>query len=326
MARESLFRQSTTEPDWGVHKIPSLAGRVAIVTGASAGLGKVTALELARKGAHVFLVGRSEAKTQAVVDEIKRETGSSKVELLLADLLDLQTVEAAADKFVARGLPLDILVNNAGIMDAPFALSAQGIESTFAVNHFATTVFTVRLLPAIKRAAMPRIVNVSSYAHEFVGPHGIDFAKLNDEASFDTNARYCETKLANVLFTTQLQKHFEAAGVKNVLVNAVHPGVVETELFRHNDVLTPAAIADQLLKGGKPISAEKGALTQLYVAADPEVAEKQYRGRYFVPFAQLAEVHETAKDEGLAARTWEWAQDVLQKHYRADWSWAAADL
>ncbi|KAL2918554.1 hypothetical protein HK105_201955 [Polyrhizophydium stewartii] len=277
---------------------PSLAGKVAIVTGASAGLGKVTALELARKGAHVFLVGRSEAKTQAVLDDIKRETGSSKVEMLLADFLDLPTVEAAADKFLARGLPLDILVNNAGIMHAPFELSKQGIESQFAVNHFATTVFTVRLLPAIKRAAVPRIVNLSSLTHQDVKKGGINYAKLNNEAKFDRCMRYAETKVANIHFTRQLQKRLEAAGVKSALVNAVHPGVVNTELIRFHKEVTDSVFGRMLINSFY-ISADKGALTQLYVAADPEIEAKQYRGRYFVPYAALAEptagAHKTVK-------------------------------
>ncbi|KAL2918552.1 hypothetical protein HK105_201953 [Polyrhizophydium stewartii] len=321
----SLFTQTFFQPSWTARELPSLTGKVAIVTGASAGLGKVTALELARKGAHVFLVGRSEAKTQAVVDDIKRETGSSKVELLLADFLDLPTVEAAADKFVARGLPLDILVNNAGIMHAPFELSKQGIESQFAVNHFATTVFTVRLLPAIKRAAVPRIVNLSSLAHLGVDSKGIDYAILNDEAKYDRFARYSETKLANIYFTTQLQKRLEAAGVKSALVNAVHPGVVKTELMRHRTEVTGSAIGSVMINS-LFISADKGALTQLYVAADPEIEAKQYRGRYFVPYAALAEPTAVAKNEEFAAKTWEWTQEILQKHFRKSWSWAAAGL
>ncbi|KAL2918557.1 hypothetical protein HK105_201958 [Polyrhizophydium stewartii] len=321
----SLFTQTFLQPSWSVSRIPSLAGKVAIVTGASAGLGKITALELARKDAHVFLVGRSEAKTQAVLDDIKRETGSSKVELLLADFLDLPTVEAAADKFLARGLPLDILVNNAGIMHAPFELSKQGIESQFAVNHFATTVFTVRLLPAIKRAAVPRIVNLSSLTHEDVKKGGIDYANLNNKEKYNRNMRYSETKLANIYFTTQLQKRLEAAGFKTALVNAVHPGVVKTELIRHHKEITGSAIGSAIYNS-LVINAQKGALTQLYVAADPEIEAKQYRGKYFVPYAALAEPTAVAKNEEFAAKTWEWTQEILQKHYRPDWSWAEARL
>ncbi|KAL2918556.1 hypothetical protein HK105_201957 [Polyrhizophydium stewartii] len=322
MTTGSLLTKIVCQPSWSVSRIPSLTGKVAIVTGASAGLGKVTALELARKGAHVFLVGRSEAKTQAVLDDIKRETGSSKVELLLADFLDLPTVEAAADKFLARGLPLDILVNNAGIMHAPFELSKQGIESKFAVNHFATTVFTVRLLPAIKRAAVPRIVNLSSLTHEDVKKGGINYAKLNNEAKLNRFMRYSETKTVNIHFTRQL---LEATGVKNALVNAVHPGVVKTELIRHHKEITGSAFGRMLINNFF-IDAKKGALTQLFVAADPEIEAKQYRGRYFVPFGVLGEPTAVAKNEAHAAKTWEWTQEILQKHFRPDWSWAAAGL
>ncbi|KAL2918555.1 hypothetical protein HK105_201956 [Polyrhizophydium stewartii] len=325
MSLGSIISQRFTQPKWSVDRIPSLEGKVAIVTGASAGLGKVTALELARKGAHVFLVGRSEAKTQAVLDDIKRETGSSKVELLLADFLDLAAVEAAADKFLARGLPLDILVNNAGIVSPTFKLSKQGIESQFAVNHFATTVLTVRLLPAIKRATAPRIVNLSSLAHDDVGASGIEYAILNDEAKYNIEVRYAETKLANIYFTTQLQKRLEAVGVKNVLVNAVHPGAVKTDfLSEHKDFTTP--FLNRIIINNFFIDAKKGALTQLYVAADPEIEAKQYRGRYFVPFGVLGEPTAVAKNEDFAVKTWEWTQEILQKHFRPDWSWAEASL
>ncbi|KAL2918558.1 hypothetical protein HK105_201959 [Polyrhizophydium stewartii] len=325
MSLGSMLTQTFTQPKWSVDRIPSLEGKVAIVTGASAGLGKVTALELARKGAHVFLVGRSAEKTEAVVDEIKSETGSSKVELLLADFVDLLTVEVAAEKFVARGLPLDILVNNAGIMHSPFELSKQGIESQFAVNHFATTVFTIGLLPAIKRAAAPRIVNLSSMAYETAKKDGIDFASLNNKEKYDRHLRYSETKLANIYFTRQLQKRLEAAGVKNVFVNVVHPGVVKTELFRHHPEFTGSTIGSTLFNGFV-IDAQKGALTQLYAAADPEIEEKQYRGKYFVPFAALVDPKPIAKNEEFAVKTWEWTQEILQKHYRPDWSWAEAGL
>ncbi|KAL2918559.1 hypothetical protein HK105_201960 [Polyrhizophydium stewartii] len=321
----SIITQTFFQPKWGVDRIPSLEGKVAIVTGASGGLGKVTALELARKDAHVFRVGRSEAKTQAVLDNIKRETGSSKVEMLLADFLDLPTVEAAADKFLARGLPLDILVNNAGIMDAPFELSKQGIESQFAVNHFAMVVFTMRLLPAIKESKSARIVNLSSNKHEAVGCKGVNFANLNSETKYDKIMRYCETSLASIYFTTQLQKRLDEIGADRVYVNAVHPGLIKATLFCPHKKTAPPAIAEALY-GNLVLDAERSSLTQLYVAADPEIEAKQYRGRYFVPFAALGRPKSIAKDDTFAAKTWEWTQEILQKHFRPDWSWAAAGL
>ncbi|KAL2918719.1 hypothetical protein HK105_201553 [Polyrhizophydium stewartii] len=325
MTAGSVFTQTFLQPSWTTASLPSLRGKVAIVTGASSGLGKVTALELARKGAHVFLVARSADKAGLVIEEIKQETGSTKVELLLADFLDLTSVEAAADKFLARGLPLDILVNNAGIMHAPFELSKQGIESQFAVNHFATTVFTVRLLPAVKKAPSARIVNLSSLAHEGVSESGILFGDLNNMEKYNRNLRYSETKIANIYFTTQLQKRLEVAGAKNVFVNAVHPGVVKTELGRHHPEFKTSAVLRTLTRI-LCIDARKGALTQLYAAADLDVERLQYRGRYFVPFGALAEPSAVARNDRLAATTWAWTQEILQKHFRKDWSWASAGL
>ncbi|KAL2918718.1 hypothetical protein HK105_201552 [Polyrhizophydium stewartii] len=324
MTFASLLTQTFTRPKWTPAQLPSLEGKVAIVTGATAGIGKATATELARKGAHVFVVGRSEAKTTATVDDIKRETESAKVDMLLADFLDLASVEAAADAFLARGLPLDILVNNAGIMDPPFELSKQGIESTFAVNHFAAAAFTARLLSAIKKAPSARIVIVSSLSHQIIGKSGIKYQDLNNKDNYKLAVRYGETKLAGVQFTRELQRRLEESGVKNVLVNAVHPGTVKTDIVRNHPLATTSVV--DYLFGAVALDSKGGAITQLYVAGDPEVEEKQHRGKYFVPFAALAEPSATARDEALSTKTWEWTQEILQKHHRADWSWAAVGL
>eukprot|EP00842_Homolaphlyctis_polyrhiza_P005912 jgi/Hompol1/6321/HPOL_001080-RA len=316
----SLITQTVFEPPWSPSQLPSLVDKVAIVTGASTGLGKVTAKELARKGAHVFLVGRSPEKTAKAIEEIKKETGSTKVDFIHADFLDLHSVESAADTFLRHGLPLHILVNNAGVMRSPFELSKQKIESQFAVNHFAHVVFTIRLMPALKRAPVARIVNVSSLAHVGVPSEGIAYDRLNTQEKYDTGLRYSETKLANLHFTRELQRFLEFKGINNILVNAVHPGVVATELSRHDDPKASLSLR-RLFFNAIRIDAYKGALTQIYVAADPDIERLRYRGQYFVPYAALADPAATATDPILTFKTFDWTEKVLQSHFRKSWAW-----
>jgi NAD(P)-dependent dehydrogenase (short-subunit alcohol dehydrogenase family) len=219
--------------------LPSLEGKVAIVTGASAGLGAETCLVLAKKGAHVFCMGRSKDKTMAVIDNIINTTGNKKVEFLQADFMDLKSVEKAAHEFLSRKLPLHILVNNAGIMACPYALSKDGIESQMATNHFAHALLTNILLPVIQASQPSRIVNLSSDAHRaFSRKGGIKYDELVDEKKYKSAVRYGETKIANIHFTIELQERLDAEARRQgytqsqVYVNACHPGIVATELSR----------------------------------------------------------------------------------------------
>ncbi|KAI8800114.1 hypothetical protein BJ742DRAFT_860307 [Cladochytrium replicatum] len=321
MTLVSLVRQIvTTNPKWDYGKIPSLDGKVVIITGGSTGLGKIQALEMAKKGAHVFVVGRSPEKTNAAVEEIKKASGNSKVEFLYADLMDLASVEKCADDFLAKNLPLHILVNNAGIMDAPFSLSKDGIESQFATNHFAHVLLTIKLLPAMESVPEARIVILSSIAHVNVSKEGIKVDELNEESRYNARARYGETKIANIYFTRVLQKKLDAAGHGHIFVNAVHPGIVKTELDRFAEEPRSALLSSIL------ISPEKGAITQTYVATAPEIKEKKYKGKYFVPFASEECPSNVALNDVLAEKTWIWTEKVFQEKYKSDWSWAKFKL
>jgi NAD(P)-dependent dehydrogenase (short-subunit alcohol dehydrogenase family) len=319
--------------------LPSLDGKVAIVsqllllflpfhkinfcpkvTGASAGLGAETSLQLAQKGAHVFCMGRSKDKTTAVIDKIIQETGNSKVEFLQADLMDLKSVENAADAFLAKRLPLHILVNNAGIMACPYALSKDGIESQMATNHFAHAVLTNRLVPAIKKAGTARIVNLSSEAHQWGA--GIEYDKLNDEKRYSAVRRYAETKMANIHFTTELQKRFDAITGVTVFCNSCHPGVVATELSRSlGDSFGTGTSFTTALYNFVSIDAKRGALNQIYLAASKEVEEKDIRRKYFVPYLSEITPSSTAGNEEMAAKTWTWTETVLKEFYDPKWTW-----
>lgn len=298
---------------WGFEDIPNLDRKVTIVTGASSGLGVITARELARKGAHVFCVGRSEEKTMAVIQSLIQETGNERIEFLQADLMDLSSVKSAAESFLARDLPLHILVNNAGIMGGPFTLSKDGIESQFATNHFAHFYLSLLLLPAMKlaRPNAVRIVNVASMAHKmFTVQGGIQFEKMNDSDSYNEHWHYGQTKLANLLFTKELASRLSQASKEHdhIYVNAAHPGVVYSPLWEKT-FLFQLGIGKLFM-----LSPEEGAKTQLFLATDPSIedTENPIKGKYFVPRAQEQNPSATASDPELAKKLWDFSGRVLK--------------
>ncbi|KAF0695940.1 hypothetical protein As57867_013239, partial [Aphanomyces stellatus] len=280
--------------------------KVAIVTGASAGIGLITARELAKKGCHVILACRSRTKTDPVVEAIKAVAPGATVEFMELDLMRLKSVQAFTDAFKARQLPLHILVNNAGIMAPPFALSADGIESQFATNHIAHMALTQRLLPILEASAPSRVVVVSSMAHKWTASNGIDFDTINDAAAYAPWTWYGQSKLANILFARELSRQLVARGVHNVYVNAVHPGGVATDLMRDFNWFV-RAIAKPFL-----VSPDDGAKTQLYVATSPAIETNEWRGRYFVPTADLSESTAFGQDAELAKRLWDYSVRVIE--------------
>ncbi|KAJ3269405.1 hypothetical protein HDV01_001446 [Terramyces sp. JEL0728] len=310
----------TTKPTFNLETdIPSLDGKVAIVTG----IGKITALELAKKGCHVFLFGRSAEKTLPVIEEIKKESKNDKVEFLEADLMDLGQVEQAADQFLARGLPLHILINNAGIMYQPFHLTANGMESQIATNHFAHAVLTNKLLSAVESSSPSRIVNISSLLHQTTYLSGINYDTWCDEKKYNAEMQYGVSKLLNIHFTNELQERLDEKSKKEgkecqVYVNTVHPGVVKSNLLRNQ--AHKLKIVD-MLYNWMCIPAEHGAITQLYVATSPDIQEKKIKGKYFVPFHQMTRTSGSGADENGWKKTWEWTGKELAAKYREDWKW-----
>jgi len=287
--------------------IPDLDGKVVIITGGNTGIGYVTAREMARKNAHVFVASRNKERGEAAVEKIKAETGKTKVELLLLDLQDLKSVKQSAENFLAKNLPLHILVNNAGIMASPFRLTVDNIEEQFGVNHVGHFLFTKILLPKIEASAPSRILNVTSMAHQSAGT--INFEHINEENAAYNFGRYAQSKLANILFTNALNKRLEG---KQVYVNSVHPGFVNTELSR--------GAIDSWGVWGKVIfkvanvfakNPDNGALTQLYVATSPEIEQENYRARYFVPYAKLSTSSKVSTDEELAEKLWKFTDDLV---------------
>jgi NAD(P)-dependent dehydrogenase (short-subunit alcohol dehydrogenase family) len=207
----SFLSQIFTYPSWKAENLPDLTGKVSIVTGASAGVGKETALALAAKGSHVFCIGRNKAKTEKVVEEIKAATGNDKVEFIQADMMDLESARKAAMEFTAKKLPLHILVNNAGVMSETFELAKQGIETTWCVNFYAILVFTNELIPILINTPASRVVNVSSFLHTHTNETKLE--DMDNKYDFkDAYLRYGRTKLALIHYTSELQNKVTAAG------------------------------------------------------------------------------------------------------------------
>ncbi len=202
-----------------------------MVTGASAGLGRATALALARTGASLTLVCRDRSRGEKTVDEIRRETGNAAVNLMLADLSAQQSIRKLASDFLARGEPLDILVNNAGVFNLKRSVTEDNIETVFAVNHLSYFMLTLLLLARLKQSAQARIVNVASEAHR---SGTIDFDDLEGARSYRPMHIYGRSKLANILFTYELARRLEGTGV---IVNCLHPGGVATGLGLNNGAI-----------------------------------------------------------------------------------------
>lgn len=171
-----------TSPKFNFEDIPDLSGKIAIVTGANTGIGKVSAKEMARKGAHVIVACRSAPRGISAVNEITREISGSKVEYMNLDLSSMASVQKFTDEYRAKGMGIDILMLNAGIMMNPYGLTVDNLESQFGTNHIGHFLMVQNLLPILAESKA-RVVSVSSFAHNFV--NGIDFATLHNEAAYD---------------------------------------------------------------------------------------------------------------------------------------------
>ncbi|KAH7052608.1 hypothetical protein BKA57DRAFT_490859 [Linnemannia elongata] len=316
----AFWKHLLTPNNYSYSKIPDLTNKVAIVTGANSGLGYATTVALAAKGAHVFLACRSQQRAEDAIERAKAEIKETypdaatepKMEFLELDLNDLKKARDAARTFVSKGLPLHILVNNSGIMATPFELSADGIETQFAVNHLGHFVFTLGLLDRIKESQPSRIVVLSSMVHEMTPRGGIAFDTLNDPTALSSMTRYGQSKLANLLFGRALAQRLAS---EKVYVNIAHPGYVDSNLANRTGETygsftgKMSSLAPKVF-GMKP---KQGALTQLYLATSPEIEERDVRGRYFIPIAKEVQPTSYGRNVELQEKLWTFSESLVKE-------------
>ncbi|MCI0571167.1 MAG: SDR family oxidoreductase [Myxococcaceae bacterium] len=255
---------------------------VMLVTGSTDGIGRQTAIELARRGASVLVHGRSPKKVQESVAEVQQEARHVRVKGFVADLSHREEVERLAREVSGTVGRLDVLVHNAGVFMRSRSLTPDGVELTFAVNHLAPFLLTHRLLPLLERSAPARVVVVSSIAHT---RGKLDVEDLSASRGYDAYTAYASSKLANVLFTLELAERLQDRGVT---ANCLHPGVVTTKLLKEGF-------------GASGASVEEGARACVHVATAQEL--KGVSGRYFAQ-GQEATVAPAAMDVGLRRRLW----------------------
>ena len=292
---------------WSVANIPSQQGKLAVVTGATGGLGYETALVLAGAGAEVLVTGRNTEKGRVAIDRINRAVPSAKVRFEMLDLASLRSVRAFAAKMVANGQPVDLLINNAGVMDLPGRrLTEDGFEMQFGTNHLSHFALTGLLLPVLHSAEAPRVVNVSSLAHR---GGKIDFDDLQAERKYRSWPAYQQSKLANLLFTFELQRRSDSNGW-GLMSNAAHPGYARTDLIPNGPGTGGLKGAGAKLVGSfMSHSAAAGALPTLFAATSSAAMPMGYYGPN--GFYELkgpvapAKVLPQAKDETVARKLWE---------------------
>ena len=265
-----------------------------LITGGTSGIGKETAVALAKGGTTVAFTARTKEAGEAAQREIRERSGNAAVSFFVADLSSLASVRHLAAEVLERYPRLNVLINNAGVLEQTRKLSPDGFEMDFAVNYLAPFLLTKLLLPALRAGAPSRIVNVSSSMHT---EGAINFDDLQSEKHFDRYQAYAQSKLALILFTKKLAKELSGSGVT---VNALHPGVIGTEMTMRN-VRTMNPIAAFIFKRTL-LTPAQGAETSVFLAASPDVADVS--GEYFdkkkiVPASSLAH------DEALADKLWD---------------------
>lgn len=272
--------------------------KIALITGCNSGIGKVTAIELAKKDYEILMLVRESEKSQKAFEEIKQASKSNSVKLYFVDLSSLESINKVAMKVRNDYDTIDLLINNAGIFKRGFEKSVDGFELTLAVNYFATFAVTTLLLPLLKQSAQARIINLSSAIY---GQSKIKNIKKFSEMGIGGNQAYAISKLLVIYFTKLLSKQLET---NNIMVNCLHPGVVGTDVFREypkwfNSILN--RFITNPSEGAKPT---------IFLATDDELIG--VTGKYFDKM-KLTETNELANNMELAQWVWNKTEDLISK-------------
>ncbi len=300
---------------WTAQQLPDLSGKVAVVTGATGGIGGPLARELARAGATVVIAARDAGRGAATAGAIRAAAPGAAVEVEALDLASLESVRAFADRFAGAHDGADILVNCAGVMATARATTADGFESQFGVNHLGHFALTGLLMPGMKERAGARVVTVSSLNHRW---GRIDFDDLQHERSYRRWRGYNQSKLANLLFAFELDRRLRAAHAAAGSV-AAHPGYTDTSLQRRmeDSLERRVLLVTNRLFGQSP---DMGALPVLYAAAAPDVPGGTYIGPGGAGEARgypaIAAASAAARDPALAARLWDVSEQLTGVSFR----------
>ena len=293
---------------WTAAQMVSQTGKVMLITGANSGIGYGAALGLAQHGAHVLLAARSVAKGNDALERLRREVPGASAEVVALDMASLESIRSFAAAFVSRGQALDVLINNAGVMALlERELTPDGFERQIGTNHLGHFALTGLLMPALLRAGAPRVVTVASLAHR---NGAIDLDNLQGEKSYKPWDAYNNSKLANLLFTKDLDRRARQAGWPLVSV-AVHPGISKTKIFANGPgetgdlkarvmhLLSPVLMQDEAM----------GALPTQYAATVPDVHGGEYIGPdglgEFKGHPKVVQPRASALDEGTAKALWQ---------------------
>ena len=281
----------------------TMQGRTCLITGATNGIGRETAVALAEMGASVVITARDERKGRAVQSEIKERSGVD-VDVLFADLASLADVRRLADGYKSRHNKLHVLINNAGAINSQRLETQDGYEMTFAVNHLAHFLLTDQLLEVIKSSAPARIINVSSGAHTGAK---VDFDDLQAESGYSGMRAYGQSKLANVLFTKELARRLEGS---NVTANSLHPGVVKTGFGHNNGGLMGVGLSFfHIVASPFLLNSAQGAETSIHLASSPDV--ENVSGEYFVK-KEAVPSNDVSNDPDVARKLWDVSEQLVR--------------
>ena len=281
-----------------------MKGKHVAITGPTTGIGRTTSIELARQGAQLTLLCRSQSKAEELQRDIVAAGGLTP-DIILFDMADLSSVRRAGEALRDGAGPLHVLLNNAGVINTSRKVTVDGFEQTLAVNHFAPFLLTGLVLPRLQQTSGARIVNVASDAHSFVRNMGFD--DMQATKSYKTFREYGRSKLANILFTRRLAQLLKQQGIT---VNCLHPGAVATSLGTQND----GWFSKNLPRLLKPFfrTPLQGASSSIYLCSSDEVAN--VTGEYFVD-CRIRQPKPWARDDAAAERLWAFTEESLQFKY-----------
>ncbi|XP_076014161.1 retinol dehydrogenase 12, like [Genypterus blacodes] len=276
-----------------------LDGKTVLITGANTGIGKETAIDLAKRGSRIIMACRDMEKAQTALKEVIELSGNENIVCMKLDLSDTKSIKEFAEAINKGEEKLNILINNAGVMACPYGKTVDGFETQIGVNHFGHFLLAHLLIDLIKRSAPARIVTVSSMAHSW---GSINLEDINSEKGYNTRTAYAQSKLANVLFTHSLAKRLQGTGVT---AYSLHPGVVQTDLWRHLN-----GFQQFMMKMVSPFTknSAQGAQTTIYCAVEPTLEKES--GGYYSDCAP-ASCSAAGKDDKVAEKLWDLSCQML---------------